>query len=141
MSLYPLDTEDDAEWEIWKLDEDGYAVTSVFSITPCPFQSQEKVLNLLDRHGLGFYPHNDYVQGIAYFAAIETGCLTDAVNRLTWLEIALRDLNEKYNSLSDSFWQSIKLESDKVVQNLPVGYNVEEIIPLPQIYIPAGWKR
>ncbi len=132
-AMSPLITSDDAEWTIWQ-GEDGYVITSVFTVTPGPFRNTAETAEWIYRHGLGFEPHSKGLQGVAYFSDIESGCLLDAVERLSWLEKTILGLNERLEQLSREFWADIRNASDHVVNALDNNIDQSEIIPVPNQY-------
>ena len=134
-TVQPIATEDDAEWMIWKK-KDGYAITSVFTLTPGPFGNTAEVASWLERHGLGFEEDQGSedkgsMRGVAYFAEIEQGCLTDAIQRLAWLEALILNLNQQLSALSVEFWEAVRQQSQEVVASLGSTFPLEEIMPVP----------
>jgi hypothetical protein len=37
LDMDPVDSDDDAEWTVWRLSEEGYGLTSSFAVTSGPF--------------------------------------------------------------------------------------------------------
>jgi hypothetical protein len=141
MAMDPVETEDDAEWEIWQESEGAYAITSTFALTPGPFEHQPVVDEWLWRHGLGLKPEEHFVQGIAYFTEIDAGCVRDAMERLTWLENAFVDLNERLNQAGREFWHDLAAESDTMMEKLGASLDRDELAPLPQCYQRDGTAK
>ncbi len=139
-AMDPVVSEDDAEWAIWQEEVGAYAISSTFALTPGVFEHQPAVDEWLWRHGLGLEPNEFFVEGIAYFTDIEPGCLLDAMERLRWLERAFRELNERLEEAGREFWQTLKAESDAVVERLGHALAPDEIAPLPDCYPRLGWK-
>jgi hypothetical protein len=138
----PVQTEDDAEWAVWRLENGaGYALSSTFAVTPGPFLHQPEVDKWLWRHGLGLEPFNFYVEGVAYFLEIEPGCLRDAMDRLAWLESALEELRDKYEAAGRAFWSELKKESDTLLQPEDDSRESDEILLLPPRYPRTGPKQ
>jgi len=139
MSILPVETEDDTEWAIWK-ERDGYGISSVFAITPGPFDHTSEAAQWLDRHSLGFEDDKAGLRGVAYFADIERGCLADAMQRLAWLETVFLSLNQKFEELGKSFWEEIKTHSDENYDRVKGDIDSSEIIPVPEAFRPQGYK-
>ncbi len=136
----PVDSEADAEWTIWK-QVDGYAITSVFTLTPGPFSNTKDVAEWLNRHALGFEEDKDGLRGVAYFADMERGCLSDAMERLAWFEGVILSLNRKFEELTASYWAEIKVYSDEIYNQIKSSAVPDEIIPVPEALRPRGWKH
>ena len=62
------------------------------------------------------------------------------MNRLAWLEQVILGLNRRLRISSDTYWASIKLESDKMAE-LANGEEEGEIIPVPDFLKPEGNKH
>ncbi len=140
--LPPVNSEDDAEWTIQKL-EAGYTISSLFSITPALENAEgyEAIAEWLWRHALVLELHKIGLQGVAYFTDLEPGCLLDAMQRLTWLENVVMELNVRLKQTSGEFWNEVRQMSDAVLDNLDRTMDwTEEIIPVPEYYKPAGRK-
>ncbi len=141
--LSPVNSEDDAEWTIQKAKE-GYTVSSVFSITPFLENAEgyEAIAEWLWRHALVLEPHKMGLQGVAHFANMETGCLLDAMQRLTWLENAIMELNIRLKKTSGEFWNGVQKMSDAVFDNQGQTMDwSDEIVPVSEHYKGAGHKR
>lgn len=153
-AMEPVQTEDDAEWSVWHLqeaDEDSsassdssgdsiwYALSSTFATTPGQFAHQQAVDDWLGRHGLGLEPDERFVEGVAYFEAIEPGCLLDAMQRLRWLETVFAELNQHLERAGAAFWEPLKEQSDALLrQEQDKGaWAAGEIVPVPE---QAGWN-
>jgi hypothetical protein len=144
LAMEPLETEDDAEWEIWKLDGvEGFAVSSTFATTAGPFEHDAGVNEWLSRHALGLNAaFNDrFVEGVAYFERIDAGCLTDAIRRLAWLEEAFRELVVLLQTTAQNFWEGVEDASNCIVNQLGDAYDPTLIAPLPDEYLTEGAKR
>lgn len=132
-TLHPVDSEDDGEWAIWKLDEkddeEGYGITSRSTVGFGPFNHHVEAKEWLERHALDLEYHNFHVMGVAYFTNIEPGCLLDAMRRLRWLGEMLRRLMGQQERLDQQFWRTLKRESDRVVSKLDASVDPEEIVP------------
>ena len=137
--MLPVEREDDAEWTIWKRG-DGYAMTSVFTVTP-HLDGYDGVEGWLDRHALGWVPHPLGLQGAAYFADLEPGCLADAMDRLVWLEGRVLAVNQRLIRAAGECWAEARRESDRVAASLPVGYPPDEIVPVPDEQPRASWRH
>lgn len=143
MALTPAAIGHDSDWLIWQLIEDnpseGYGITSQFATTPGPFPYHQSICTWLSRHALDLEAYDTFVQGVAYFGDLEGDQLKDAIQRLDWLELVFRDVNQLIINYSGEFWKGIKLQSDMVAASNPE-YN-EEIIPTPDTYESMGWKK
>lgn len=138
LSVAPMEVGHDAEWTIAEI-ADGYSITTHFATMPGPAPVHSETDRWLERHGLGLDPADSWVQGYAYFEALDTGCLTDAVRRLDWLEHAMEDVNLAYEALSERFWGELKAESDAVADTYRGPE--DEVVPLPpRYYRPGAWK-
>ncbi len=138
LEMKPAERRDDSEWTIW-LDNGVYGLTSVFTVTPL-LDNYGQVEDWLNRHDLGWEPHENGIQGVAYFTEIEAGCLADAMDRLVWLENVVIDLNKALNECCQSFWRNIKHQSDDMANPPFKVYSSDEIIPVPAEYPRDGWK-
>lgn len=113
-----LTTGHDAEWTIDFFsaqtddEEPYYEVTSRFAVTPGPFPHHKETDSWLTRHALGLHPHEFHMEGYAEFMELTPECLLDAIERLHWLEGALREINRTLTKQSEQFWQELKLQSD-----------------------------
>jgi hypothetical protein len=139
-SMDPVETEDDAEWAVWQIDEGSYALSSTFAMTPGQFEHQPEVDAWLWRHGLGLEPNPYSVEGVAYFTAITSASMTDAVGRLTWLEQAFAELGTRLDQAGREFWHELQAESDAIVEKLEASVEPSLIVPLPQRYRRPGPK-
>ena len=128
--MSPPATDDDAEWTIWQ-SRNSYVITSIFTITPGPFQDTAETAEWIYRHGLGFEPHPKGMQGVAYFPDVESDCLLDAIERLSWLESAILSLNGRFEQTSRESWGEARDKSDSIVNALDSSFDQSEIIPVP----------
>ncbi len=109
LAVRPFARPDDAEWDVWAHEPTGgFALSNTFCITPGPFDHQDELVDWLARHGLGLTEHEWYVQGYALIEQLTTEALAEAVDRLTWLEVTLADLNEKLDRAGAAFWQGVQ---------------------------------
>jgi len=129
-TLDPVDSEADAEWEI-RGSDGRYWVTTSFASVPGPFAHQEHVNAWLDRHALYLQNRRSFVHGVAFFTELTSGCLTDAMHRLTWLELAIRDVIKAIEAASESAWQQHEQCSDEITARVIDQLPQDEIIPVP----------
>jgi hypothetical protein len=145
--MEPVATDHDAEWEIWPLADHGYAVSSSFATTAGPFLHQETVNKWLERHSLALElgplvgGAARFVEGVAYFEQIESGCFGDALERLAWLERALMELEAAFERTSEEFWAALERESDRLAELHSEPLKAGEIIPLPSRFMQGGVKQ
>ena len=142
MQMLAVDTQDDAEWQIWRPSHmEGYALSSTFAVTPNLYDGGPELLDWLFRHALDVERGGPDSVGVAYFTELAPGCLRDAMERLAWLENAILDLNRGLVGLAEGFWRDARDSSDAEAEQLPADWCPDEIIPPPARYRSSGWKR
>lgn len=119
-ALEPMQTTDDAEWEIEKHGEHEYLVRSKFSTTFGPCVEQQKVDELVQRFGALLDCRESYVSATATFTEVAAGPLLDACRRLVTLEAWCMEANRGITRMLDEYWGAIRaglsteMESGKV---------------------------
>jgi hypothetical protein len=141
MDLQPMETEDDAEWEIEKHDEGRYVVRSVFTKTFGPSTQIQRVDELLSPFGLWLEYRESFVWGAVTFDSFESEILLQSCRKLVMLEEWCLEANRQIETKLDEFWGNVRREAEERIhsEGVPIRkYDISEYrgkrrapLPLP----------
>jgi len=129
LALDPMETEDDAEWEITPFN-DGYVVHTAFSPTFGPCDAQERLSEHLEPYGLWLENNSESALAVAYIAKIESSVLLEATRRLVWLENYCMSANRSIYAELDRLWGSLADQVEgQISSGSPVDFMDLSVLP------------